>query len=183
MFGLVARWRRRPDRIVELAHRLDRLAERDEQIVAESESVDAARRRGAAALHALCREFTRRLNAEMTRAELMLVPGEFDPGLYREDIPNLIQMSLRGRIVQVQYEAPSKMISTEYFRHPYILQGQVTGFNQTLLDQDLVEEQMLFYARDAKRGGPYQWHYFEPRTYRTGSVNEVYLTDLLARLA
>ena len=82
-----------------------------------------------------------------------------------------------------QYEAPAKTISTEYFRHPYILQGQITGFNQTLLEQDLVEEEMLFYARDGKSNGAYRWHYFEPRTYQTGLVSERYLTDLFGRLA
>ena len=183
MFGLVAKWKRRADRIAELAHRLDRLAERDEQVIAETESVEAARRRGAAALHSFCVEFTKRLNAEMTRAELKLVPNEFDPKVYREDGPNLIQMSLRGRIVQVQYEAPARTVSNEYFRHPYILQGQITGFNQTLLEQDLVEEEMLFYARDGKSNGAYRWHYFEPRTYQTGLVSERYLTDLFGRLA
>jgi hypothetical protein len=165
-----------------LAHRLDLLAERDAKVAAETEQVAAARRQGAMALHSVCAEFTRRLNAEMTRAEMMLVPTGFDPGNYREDVPNLIQMSLRGRIVQVQYEAPPQTLSSENFRHPYILQGSVHGFNQSLLDRDLIEEQSLFYARTGKKDG-FKWHYFEPRTYRTGLVDEAYFTGLLNRLA
>jgi len=118
----------------------------------------------------------------MTRTEMLLIPTVFDAGMYREDAPNLIQLSLRGRIVQIQYEAPEQALATEDFRHPYILQGAVHGFNQALLDRDLIEEQSLFYAKAGNRAD-FRWHYFEPRTYRTGLVNEAYLTELLARLA
>ena len=182
MFGLVARWRRRPDQLTKLARELDRLAERDEKAVEEMDRADMARRQGARTLHAICADFTKHLNAAMTRAEMMLVPTVFDLATFREDVPNLIQMSLRGRIVQIQYEAPAQALTTEDFRHPYILQGAVHGFNQTLLERDLVEEQLLFYAK-AHHKADFRWHYFEPRTYRTGLVNEAYLTQLLARLA
>jgi hypothetical protein len=182
LFGLVAKWRRRPDRLTKLAQQLDRLAERDERVAEEMERADQARRKGAQALHAICSDFTKRLNSAMTRTEMLLMPLEFDPKAYREDAPNLIQMSLRGRIVQIQYEAPAQTVAIENFRYPYILQGAVHGFNQTLLERDLIEEQLLFYARNGLNED-YRWRYFEPRTYRTGMVNEGYLTDLLARLA
>jgi hypothetical protein len=164
-----------------LAQQLDSLAERDEKTVEEMDLTDQARRHGARVLHTICAEFTRQLNSAMTRTEMLLIPTEFDPETYREDSPNLIQMSLRGRIVQIQYEAPEQTVANENFRHPYILQGSVNGFNQTLLERDLIEEQMLFYARVGKQD--YKWHYFEPRTYRSGLVCEKYLTTLLARLA
>lgn len=182
MFGLVAKWRRRPDRLTKLARELDRLAERDEKAVDEMDRADMARRQGARALHAICADFTRRLNAAMTRTEMLLIPTAFDAATYREDVPNLIQMSLRGRIVQIQYEAPEQALATEDFRHPYILQGAVHGFNQALLERDLIEEQLLFYARSGNQPD-FRWHYFEPRTYRSGFVGEAYLTDLLSRLA
>jgi hypothetical protein len=181
LFGLVARWRSRPDSLTKLARQLDRLAERDENAVEEMDQADAERRQGARLLHAICADFTRHLNSAMTQTEMQLIPTAFDPATYREDTPNLIQMSLRGRIVQIQYEAPERTLATENFRHPYILQGAVTGFNQTLLERDLIDEQLLFYAKNGKQ--EFCWHYFEPRTYRTGLVNEGYLTQLLARLA
>ena len=181
MFGLVAKWKHRPDPLTRLAQQLDRLAERDEKKVEEMDHTDQARRHGARILHSICADFTRHLNAAMTRTEMLLIPTEFNPETYREDAPNLIQMSLRGRIVQIQYEAPEQIIANENFRHPYILQGAVNGFNQTLLERDLIEEQLLFYARDSKHD--FRWHYFEPRTYSTGLVDERYLTTLLARLA
>jgi hypothetical protein len=118
----------------------------------------------------------------MTQTEMLLMPASFDPATYREDMPNLIQMSLRGRILQIQYEAPAQAVATEDFRHPYILQGSLHGFNQTLLERDLVEEQALFYARQGSKAG-FRWQYFEPRTYRSGIVGEAYLTELLSRLA
>ena len=164
-----------------LARQLDRLAERDERTVEEMDRTDHERRHGARILHTICAEFTRHLNSAMTRTEMLLMPLEFDPETYREDAPNLIQMSLRGRIVQIQYEAPEQSIANENFRYPYILQGSVNGFNQTLLERDLIEEQMLFYARNGKQD--FRWHYFEPRTYRTGLVDEQYFTMLLTRLA
>ena len=182
MFGLVARWKRRPDRLTRLARQLDRLAERDEKAVEEMDRADQQRRHGARTLHTICADFTLRLNSAMTRTEMLLMPPEFDPEMFREDAPNLIQMSLRGRIVQIQYEAPVQALATENFRHPYILQGSVQGFNQTLLERDLIEEQLLFYARPEHKHD-FRWHYFEPRTYRTGPVGEEYLTELLARLA
>jgi hypothetical protein len=179
---LVARWKRRPDPLTKLARQLDRLAEHDQTAMEETEKVDSARRQGARMLHTICADFTKHLNSAMTQAEMRLIPTEFDPAIYREDVPNLIQMSLRGRIVQIQYEAPEQTVATENFRYPYILQGGITGFNQRLLERDLIEEQMLFYARSGKRH-EFRWHYFEPRTYRSGLVNEKYLTALLARLA
>jgi hypothetical protein len=182
LFGLVAKWKRRPDRLTRLARELDRLAERDEKAVEEMDRADMARRHGARTLHAICADFTKHLNAAMTRTEMLLIPTVFDPLTYRDDAPNLIQMSLRGRIVQIQYEAPEQALATENFRYPYILHGAVNGFNQTLLDRDLIEEQLLFYARTGEKTD-FRWHYFEPRTYRTGLVNEAYLTALLARLA
>lgn len=151
-------------------------------MVDEMSRADWARRQGARALHTICADFTRRLNSAMTRTEMQIMPVEFDPKMYREDAPNLIQMSLRGRIVQIQFEIPESTVGTEDFRHPYILQGAVNGFNQTLLERDLIEEQLLFYARAGNKA-EFRWHYFEPRTYRTGLVNEEYLTRLLARLA
>ena len=182
MFGLVARWKRRPDSLTKLARQLDRLAERDEKMVDEMSRADWARRQGARSLHTLCADFTRRLNSAMTRTEMLLMPSEFDPKMYREDAPNLIQMSLRGRIVQIQYEIPEQAMATEDFRYPYILQGSVNGFNQTLLERDLIEEQLLFYAREDTRSD-FRWHFFEPRTYSTGLVTEDYFTRLLTRLA
>ena len=181
MFGLVAKWKRRSDPLTKLAQRLDRLAEQDDKAVEEMDRTDMARRHGARLLHSICADFTRHLNSAMTRTEMVLMPAEFDPKTFREDAPNLIQMSLRGRIVQIQYEAPEQLVATEDFRYPYILQGAVNGFNQKLLERDLIEEQLLFYARNGRH--EYRWHYFEPRTYRTGLVSETYLTGLLGRLA
>jgi hypothetical protein len=178
---LVARWKRRPDPLTKLARHLDRLAEEDQTAGEEMERTDLARRQGARILHLICADFTKHLNSAMTRTEMLLIPTEFDAETFREDAPNLIQMSLRGRIVQIQYESPQQTLATENFRHPYILHGAVNGFNQTLLERDLIEEQLLFYARHGKQ--EFRWHYFEPRTYSSGLVSEEYLTRLLARLA
>ena len=164
-----------------MAHLLDQLAARDEKSAEEIHQTDLARRQGAISLHNICAQFTQRLNEAMTQAEMQLMPAEFGAETFREDAPNLFQMSLRGRILQIQIEAPEQTVATENFRYPYVLQAAVNGFNQSLLERDVIEEQSLFYARNGRH--EFRWHYFEPRTYRSGIVSEEYLTRLFERLA
>ena len=53
-------------------------------------------------------------------------------------------MNVRGRILQVAFEATVELVSTEDFRVPYTLHGSVRAFNQELLDKDIIEEQLIF---------------------------------------
>jgi len=96
----------------------------------------------------------------------------------RKELAELESRNVGKAISSVKAEVAG---ATENFRFPYILHGAVNGFNQKLLERDLIEEQLLFYAQNGKQ--EFRWHYFEPRTYRTGIVSEEYLTRLLARLA
>ena len=116
----------------------------------------------------------------MTRTEMLLDPYRIQSGDLSRGCAQPDPDEPARRILQIQVETPEQILATEDFRYPYILQGAVNGFNQTLLERDLVEEQLLFYARSGKLG--FRWHYFEPRTYSTGLVSEEYFTRLLRRL-
>ena len=167
------------DRLKKLAARIDALAEKDEKLARTADEIAALRRKAAAALYTLCANFVRSLNQLTTRTELSLDPAEYNAEAFRDDNPNLFQINARGRILQIEFEATPELISTEDFRVPYILHGAVRCFNQELLEQDLIREQLLFYTLE--RTGPL-WRFFDARTYRTGPLDEDYLVGLMEQL-
>src|SRR6185436_20771214 len=95
---------------------------------------------------------------------------------FQDDSPNLIQINVRGRILQVAFRTTPELVSTEDFRVPYTLEGTVRAFNQELLDKDLIEEQLIFYTvENSKR----MWRFFDARTYRSGPFEVDYLIGLM----
>jgi hypothetical protein len=158
---------------------MDALAQKDEKLLQRTQEVGALRRKGAAALHAVCAEFVRILNDLTTRTRLKLDPPDYNPDAFRDSAANLFQINARGRILQVEFEATPELVSTEDFRVPYIMHGAVRCFNQELLEQDLIREQLLFYTLE--RNGPI-WRFFDARTYRTGPLDVEYLVGLMEQL-
>ncbi len=102
----------------------------------------------------------------------MLDPPEWNPGSFNEDGANLFQISLRGRLLQVEFTATDEPYCTEEFRHRYVLRGGVRSFNQNFLDRDTVDEQLIFFCPHDSGAS---WHFFDPRTYRTGRITMEYL--------
>ncbi len=145
----------------------------------QSLRTEGERLEGAEALYRTCREFVDDLNGRLPEPILVLDPPEWNREGFNEAGPNLLQISLRGRLLQIEYEATNEPNCTEDFRHPYILQGGVRSFNQDFLDRDRVDEQRIFYC-PSKSGA--RWHFFDARTYRTGQVNLDYLASELERL-
>ena len=96
--------------------------------------------------------------------------------LFQPDLPTLMQIQVRGRILQIAFTATPGLTSTEEFRIPYILEGSVRAFNQQLLDKHLMEEQLLFYTLEG-RGA--MWRYFDTRNYRSGHFDREYLMTLM----
>src|SRR5215469_11780590 len=45
--------------------------------------------------------------------------------VFRESGPNLIQINVRGRILEIEYGATEELLSTEEFRVPYTVFGAV----------------------------------------------------------
>jgi hypothetical protein len=166
-------------RLKKLAARIDALAAKDEAAILKARDVARQRREGAAGLHTLCAGFVQALNSLVTKSRVSLDPAAWDPAGFLEDAPNLFQINARGRLIQIEFRATDVLVSTEEFRVPYILEGEVRCFNQDFLDRQSVEEQLLFYCLE-KSGAV--WRFFDPRTYRSGLFDEAFLVALMEQL-
>lgn len=166
-------------RMKRLAQSIEALAEKDEALQRMSRQINQVRRTAACDLHAVCRDFVNTLNRLTSKVDLMLDPDQYSEASFQEDAINLIQISVRGRILQVAFSATQELVSTEDFRVPYTLSGSVRAFNQDLLNKDLIEEQLVFYTVERARN---MWRYFDPRTYRSGMLDQEYLVSVMEQL-
>lgn len=169
----------REARLKRLAGNLDALAGKDEELFRRTREIGQLRRSAAVRLHRVCSLFVDSLNRLMAAGRVSLDPAALDESAFREDGPNLIQIGVRGRILQVAFEATPELVSTEEFRIPYTLAGSIRAFNQELLDKDLIQEQLLFYTLE-KEGS--LWRYFDVRTYHSGPFDQDYLVALMEQL-
>jgi hypothetical protein len=167
------------DRLKRLAKNIDALVKKDEEQLRRTQEMVTLRRKAAAQLHQVCAEFARSVNELTSRTELKLDPLDFNPDAFRDNDVNLFQLNARGRILQIEFEATEELTSSEDFRIPYALHGAVRGFNQEMLTQNLVREQLLFYTVE-KSGS--MWRFFDARTYRTGPFDQDYLVGLMEQL-
>lgn len=167
------------NRLQRLAERIDALTEKDENLLRYAREMVVRRRAAAAELHSICAGFVNSVNTLLQRVPISLDPPEFTDAAFREEMPNLIQMNIRGRILQVEYTATTDLSSTEDFRIPYTLEGFVRAFNQKLLDKNLIEEQLIFYTLE-KTGS--MWRFFDARTYRSGPFDQEYLVALMEQI-
>jgi len=167
------------NRLKRLAESIDALTEKDEIVIRYMRDMAALRRAAAAELHSICAGFVNSVNSLLTRGTVTLDPAEFSYAGFRDDAANLIQMNIRGRILQVEYTATIDLSSTEDFRIPYTLEGFVRAFNQKLLDKNLIEEQLIFYTLE-KTGN--MWRFFDARTYRSGAFEQEYLVGLMEQI-
>ena len=169
----------RRDRLRKLAKSLDALARGDESVIQRAHQVGSLRRQAAVELHGICGDFVRELNRLLAEIELEFHPEKYAAENFAEDGINLFQVNARGRILQIKFEATPELTSTEDFRIPYILAGEVRCFNQQLLEKDLIEEQLLFYTVQKSRN---LWRFFDARTYRSGPFDMDYLISLMEQL-
>jgi len=169
-----------PDlRLKRLAECIDALADKDERSINYAREITELRRLAAAEIHAICTSFVDRLNSLLTRGLVVLDPPVFPEDTYRDEAAHLIQMNVRGRILQVEFRSTPELVSTEDFRVPYIISGSVRAFNQALLDRDVIEEQLLFYTLEKRLR---MWRFFDARTYRSGPFDQDYLVSLLEQI-
>lgn len=180
MFGLVARWTfRRRDRLSRLAEAIETAAARDRRRILEAERVDRLRAAGAADLYSICRELVDSLNARLTEPAVILDPPVYSPENFDDIRPNLFQINLRGRLLQIAFGATPELISTEDFRSPYVLSGAVRSFNQELLERHVMDEQNIFYCLDGAAG---RWFFSDRRAYRNGRLTADFFARELERL-
>jgi len=166
-------------RLQKLARNIDALAEKDRTVVERTREIRSLRQRAALELYSVCASFVAALNELLAHTALELDPDEMQPENLPENAVHLVQINARGRIVQIKFEATAELVSKEDFRVPYTLHGSIRCFNQQLLEQDLIEEQMLFYTIEKSRT---QWRFFDPRTYRSGEFDVDYLISLMEQL-
>ena len=180
MFGLAVKWKRnQPDRLTRLAKAIEALGETDRRLIAESSEVDRLRTRGASDLHRVCSAFVAKVNGKLREPAILLDPPSYSDGSYNDVGLNLFQINLRGRILQIEFGPTMDLYEYDDFRWPYVLRGAVRSFNQDLLEQSSIDEQMIFYC---PRNDNAFWHFFDGRTYRSGLVNESYLVSEMERL-
>jgi hypothetical protein len=166
-------------RFEKLAASIEALAQKDELAEAYARRIAATRSAAAAEVYAICTEFVTGLNRLLPRPEVMIDPAEAGPADLRGNSHCLIQINVRGRILQIEYDYTPELVSTEEFRIPYTLAGSVRAFNQELLEKDLIEEQLIFFTLEKHRQ---MWRFFDPRTYRSGPLDRDYLVSLMEQL-
>jgi hypothetical protein len=169
----------RDARLKKLARAIETLAAKDEIVLRHARDMFALRRAASSDLHAICADFVNSVNRLLENTEVELDPRAFTEDQFQEDATNLIQINVRGRILQVGYRATPELVSTEDFRVPYTLEGTVRAFNQELLDKDLIEEQLIFFTLENEKK---MWRYFDARTYRSGPFDQEYLIGLMEQL-
>lgn len=169
----------RDARLKRLAQSIDALAEKDESFLRRAREIATLREAAAADIHAICADFAGSVNHLLARTEIALDPPGYASNAFQVDDVNLLQISVRGRILQVSFSATPELISTEDFRVPYTLQGTVRAFNQELLDKDIIEEQLIFYTLEHHKK---MWRFFDARTYRSGPFDQEYLIGLMEQL-
>jgi len=166
-------------RLKKLARSIEALKAKDDIVLAHARQMTALRRSAAADLYAICEDFVDSVNGLLEHPEVQLDPPGYSEESFRDDVPNLVQINVRGRILQVAFRATPELVSTEDFRVPYTLEGTVRAFNQELLDKDLIEEQLIFFTLEHHKR---MWRFFDARTYRSGPFDQEYLIGLMEQL-
>jgi hypothetical protein len=180
LFGLGAKFRKnRPDRLTRLASAIEALGDRDQKVIEENRKVDRLRLQGAVELYAICRRFVDALNGKLSQPAVMLSPVSYSGESFDDTGPNLFQINLRGRLLQLEFFATDEPYESDDFRLPYVLRGTVRSFSQEFLESNSIDEQMIFYCPNEGSPG---WHFFDGRTYRSGEVGEDYLASELEQL-
>jgi hypothetical protein len=166
-------------RMQKLAQRIGALAQKDEQLLQYSRQIGDLRIAAAREIHGICAGFVSAINQLLPGRDLSIDPSEFREELFDEDVPYLIQLGVRGRVLQIQFQATEDLESTEDFRVPYILEGTIRAFNQDLLDRSKIEEQLLFFTLERPNN---QWRYFDPPTHRSAAFDRDYIVSLMEQL-
>ena len=180
MFGLAGKWKlKKSDRLGRLAASIESLRDSDQSALEDSLRVDRLRVRGAVELHELCATFARELNCRLSEPAVSLDPPTYAAANYSDNGPGLFQLNLRGRLLQIEFEALEELSSTDDFRKPYVMRGAVRSFNQRLLDRSTVHEHGLFYC---PKGADANWYYFDARSYRNGKLNVDFLVKEMEKL-
>ena len=165
-------------RLQRLAKDIEALAQKDQRLFDRTREISKLRHAAASELYQVCSSFVAGLNQILRNVEVLLDPSP-EPAQFRDTGVNLIQINVRGRILEIEFSATDDLLSTEDFRIPYTLCGTVRAFNQDLLDRNLMEEQCIFFTVETNR---HFWRYFDPRTHRSGAFDHTFLISMMELL-
>ena len=166
------------DRIARLAKQIDSDVRKDQHLFLTESEVVSLRRQGAIELHSICADFVASVNRQLSPPVLELSPAEYTAEMFHKIDVNLIQLNAQGRIIQIAFQATRATSSTEKFRTPYILEGEVRAYNQEMLQRIQIRSQALFYCLEEKN----TWRYFEWLHGQTGVFGAGLLVSLLESL-
>ncbi len=166
------------DAIARLARQIEAVR-KSEQLLLNASEVATVRRRGAGELHRICTEFVGAVNARLPQALLELSPAPYSPEMFRQPGVNLFQVASQGRQMQIAFEAPPELVSTEKFLVPYVLEGEVRTYNQEMLARFEVRSLLLFFCVEE---GTAAWRSFDWRTSRAAPVDAQLLASLMEPL-
>lgn len=134
------------DRLKKLAEAIEALEKKDSALIQKTVAIAALRRQAAVELHAICAAFVEGLNRKLSSIQLEFDPSDYAPEAFQDIGINLLQINVRGRILQIEFACTPQTVSTENFRVPHVLEGSVRCFNQEFLDRAVIEEQFIFYC-------------------------------------
>src|SRR4051794_6577973 len=162
------------DPIARLARQIE-ATKKAEHLRVDAGAIQEARRKGAGELHRICAELVGAVNGRLSSAQLELSPAGWSAESFRTAGPNVIQIGSQGRTVQIVFEAPPELVSTEKFLIPYMLEGEVRAYNQKMLERSEIRSRALYYCVENETAS---WRYYDWRTLSTG----VLTSEVLARL-
>jgi hypothetical protein len=166
------------DIIARLARQID-ATQKAERFLTRTDQIANLRRQGAFDLHRLCADFVSSVNGKLSQAALELSPPTYSPDFFRQPGANLIQISSQGRQLQITFVATSQLASTEKFPVPYVMEGEVRTYNQTMLDRFEVRSLSIFFCVEEETA---KWRFFDWRTRRTGMIDGQLFASLMEPL-
>lgn len=167
------------ERLRRLARNLEKLAEKDRERIRADEEYLALRQAAAGELHQILTAFVAEVNALVTEVKLDLSPVQWPAGSLNYNEPNVFQINVSGRVIQVTFQVTDKLRERVEIRAEYTLVGSVRWFNQELLEREEVREDRLYYCVGRSERG---WRYVDSRSQKMGVFDGDYLTGLLEQL-
>lgn len=166
------------DAIAKLARQIE-AAQKAERLLVDADQVAKVRRQGACDLYRLCAEFVASVNDRLSEALVELSPPTYSAEAFRETGPNLMQISSRGRQIQIAFASTRELASTEKFLVPYVLEGEVRTYNQKMLEHLEIRSRMIFFCVEKEKAA---WRFYDWRSGSTGLLGQDLFVNLMGPL-
>jgi hypothetical protein len=167
-------------RLKRLAQNIAGLEQKDSEEIRRAAEIGELRSRAAAELHLVCSGFVRAVAGHLPDpSALRLDPQEFSGDEFSDYGTYLFQLSIRGRILQIEFAATSELLCEDDYRVPYTLVGSIRAFNQQMLENSCIDENQIFFTVEQKRSC---WVFLDRRTHRAMAFDQERLLALMESL-